>query len=314
MISVVLACHNGTKYIEKQLLSIAAQTLAPDEVIICDDCSTDGTVSLCKSFIEQHRLKGWKVYENEKNLGFCMNFFSAIEKAKGDIIFLCDQDDIWLPEKCQRMTEAINNNPDIMSLACRYDIIDGEDNPMPRSSVRFAEFDDSEEFSEITAESLVGCSYVRGFSMCFSAKIKENLKPLELKDLLAHDWIINFVAALQSRACFLNCVLTKYRAHGNNASLSAKRSLKRRIDGLKQSVIAHEYLLSLSLPNMTEKLKKSIKKQIRFENMRLKLLCEHNILCWIKLAFYLPRYNRCYKQMLSGVRVWLGDLAYIIKH
>ena len=311
MISVVLACHNGTKYIEKQLLSIAAQTLVPDEVIICDDCSTDGTVQLCKEFIEQRGLKGWKVYENEKNLGFCLNFFSAIEKATGDIIFLCDQDDIWLPEKCEKMVAAMQANPDILSLACRYDIIDGEDNPLPRNSVRFAEFDESKEFCEITAESLVGCSYV---SMCFSSKIKENLKPLELKDLLAHDWLINFVAALQSRACFLNHVLTKYRSHGNNASLSAKRSIKRRIDGLEQSVVAHEYLLGLNLPNMTEKLKKSIQKQIRFEKLRLKLLCEHNILCWFKLAFYLLRYTRCYKRALSGLRVWLGDLAYITKY
>lgn len=314
MISVVLACHNGTKYIEKQLQSIAAQTLAPDEVIICDDCSTDNTVQLCKSFIEQNGLKGWQVYENEKNLGFCLNFFSAIEKAKGDIIFLCDQDDIWLPEKCEKMTAAMKADPDILSLACRYDIIDGKDNPLPRSSVRFAEFDGSKEFAEITAESLVGCSYVRGFSMCFSSKIKENLKPLELKDLLAHDWLINFVAALQGKACFLNCVLTKYRSHGNNASLSAKRSIKRRIDGLEQSVAAHEYLLGLALPNMTEKLKKSIQKQIRFEKLRLKLLCEHNILYWFKLAFYLPRYARCYKQALSAARVWLGDLAYIKKY
>lgn len=314
MISVVLACHNGTKYIKKQLQSIAAQTLLPDEVIICDDCSTDTTVELCREFIEQNNLKGWHVFENEKNLGFCLNFFSAIEKAQGDIIFLCDQDDIWLPDKCEVMVAAMKAHPDILSLACRYDIIDGEDNLLPRSSVRYAEFDESTEFSDITPQSLVGCSYVRGFSMCFSAKIKENLKPLELKDLLAHDWLINFVAALQGRAAFINKVLTKYRSHGNNASLSAKRSMRRRVDGLAQSVTAHEYLLGLNLPNMTEKLKKSINKQIRFEKLRLKLLREHNILRWLQLGAFLPRYALYYKQALSGLRVWLGDLAYVIKY
>lgn len=314
MVSVVMACHNGEKYIQKQLQSIAAGTVLPDEVIICDDCSTDQTPEIVKSFIEQNNLKNWCFYENEKNLGFCLNFFSAIKKAKGDIIFLCDQDDIWLPHKCERMCKTMEQNPDILSLACRYDIIDGDDNLLPRSSVRFAEFDDKNQFTEITPESLVGCSYIRGFSMCFSSKIKANLKALELKDLLAHDWLINFVAALQGRAAFLNEVLTKYRSHGNNASLSAKRSIKRRIDGLEQSVIAHEYLLGLDLPNMTEKVKGSIKKQIRFERLRLKMLKERKFSCWIKLFFYLPRYSRCYKNALSGVRVWLGDLAYIKKY
>ncbi len=314
MISVVMASHNGEKYIEKQLQSIAAGTVMPDEVIICDDCSTDKTPQIVKNFIEKNNLKNWHFYQNEKNLGFCLNFFSAIEKAKGDIIFLCDQDDIWLPDKCEQMCDAMHKNPDILSLACRYTIIDGNDNPLPQSSVRFAEFDDSQPFSEITAESLVGCSYVRGFSMCFSSKIKANLKALELKDLLAHDWLINFVAALQSRACYINQVLTKYRSHGNNASLSAKRSIKHRIDGLEQSVIAHEYLLGLNLPNMTKKLQKSLQKQIRFEKLRLKMLTQRKILCWFRLFVFLPRYARCYKRVFSGARVWLGDLAYIIKY
>lgn len=313
MISVVLACYNGKPFIEKQLLSIAQQTRLPDEVIICDDCSTDGTPQLCRDFIEKHRLTGWKVYENEHNMGFCLNFFRAIDKAEGDIIFLCDQDDEWLPEKCEKMAAAMEENPDILSLACRYDVIDGEGNLLPRDSVRYAAFDGGQRFADISVESLIGCSWVRGFSMCFSSELKKYLKPLELKDLLAHDWLINIVAAGVSGACFLNEVLTRYRSHGKNASLSAKRSRRRRTDGIAQSIEAHKFLLNTPLPNITPGLRQSIKTQIKFEEKRLHAICNRKPFVWLSLIRYLPRYARYYKEEKTGLRVWIGDLAYIIK-
>ena len=313
MISVVMACHNGTAYIEKQLLSVAAQTRLPDEVIICDDCSDDGTAELCENFIKEHKLSGWQVYKNAHNMGFCLNFFGAMEKAKGDIVFLCDQDDIWLPEKIEKMAAEMEKDKEILCLACRYDIIDKNDNLLPRSSVRYAEFKEQDKFTDITVNSLIGCSWIRGFSMCYSSALKPYLKPLELKDLLAHDWLINITAAGAGKARFINTVLTNYRSHGNNASLSAGRSRRRRIDGLSQSVAAHEYVLGLDLKNLTLKDKKSLSRQIRFEKKRLAAIKNKNIFIWAFLVTSLSRYRRYYKGFASGIRVWLGDLAYILR-
>ena len=76
--SVVMATYNGSKYIIEQLDSIKNQVLSPDEVIICDDCSTDKTVEIIENYIHQNNLCGWKLYKNEKNIGFFNNFFKAM--------------------------------------------------------------------------------------------------------------------------------------------------------------------------------------------------------------------------------------------
>ncbi|MBQ7733225.1 MAG: glycosyltransferase [Synergistaceae bacterium] len=73
-VSVIMASFNGIKYIGEQLDSIRTQSRTPDEVIICDDCSSDGTFEFCKDYISRYNLSGWRVFQNEKNLGFAKNF------------------------------------------------------------------------------------------------------------------------------------------------------------------------------------------------------------------------------------------------
>ena len=85
-ISVAIASYNGGRFIEKQLDSILKQTRPVDEVIICDDGSTDNTVEICRNFIEKNSLTNWEISVNPKNVGYCFNFYGAIAKTKGDII------------------------------------------------------------------------------------------------------------------------------------------------------------------------------------------------------------------------------------
>lgn len=73
-ISVALATYNGEKYIEKQLDSIRNQTIKPDEVVIVDDKSSDRTVALINEFIAVNNLVNWKLFVNEKNVGYRKNF------------------------------------------------------------------------------------------------------------------------------------------------------------------------------------------------------------------------------------------------
>ena len=99
MISVCMASFNGNKYIKKQLDSILSQLGIDDEVIIVDDASEDDTVSTIMNFNDP-RIK---LFENENNTGVIASFERSITLAKGEIIFLSDQDDIWLPNKIQKM-------------------------------------------------------------------------------------------------------------------------------------------------------------------------------------------------------------------
>ncbi len=87
--SVVMATYNGEKYIIEQLDTIRLQTITPDEVIICDDCSTDTTVRLVVEYIEQYGLQNsWKIIQNDFNLGYAGNFHKAADMAQGEFIFL----------------------------------------------------------------------------------------------------------------------------------------------------------------------------------------------------------------------------------
>lgn len=79
-ISVAMTTYNGSKYIIKQLDSLKNQSRKIDELVICDDCSTDNTVELVNDYIKSNNLEGWNIYSNENNLGFINNFKQAIKK------------------------------------------------------------------------------------------------------------------------------------------------------------------------------------------------------------------------------------------
>lgn len=106
-ISVVMASYNGITYISEQLDTLRMQPLSPDEVIIADDKSSDGTYEFCKDYIEHYGLKNWSVYQNAHNIGPRKNFRAVLAKCTGEYIFTCDQDDIWKKEKIGSMVSVM---------------------------------------------------------------------------------------------------------------------------------------------------------------------------------------------------------------
>ena len=126
-ISVVMTTYNGEKYVEEQLDSICMQTRKADEVLIFDDQSSDQTVQLIQSYIDYNELNDWKVIVNASNKGWKKNFFEGIQEASGDIIFLCDQDDVWVYDKIEKMVQVLEENKKISVLASDYSIkLEGE--------------------------------------------------------------------------------------------------------------------------------------------------------------------------------------------
>lgn len=86
-ISVAMTTYNGSKYIIKQLDSLKNQSRKIDELVICDDCSTDNTVELVNDYIKSNNLEGWNIYSNENNLGFINNFKQVIKKLPVILFF-----------------------------------------------------------------------------------------------------------------------------------------------------------------------------------------------------------------------------------
>lgn len=120
-LSIVLSTYNGEAYITEQLNSILAQTRKADEVLIFDDCSTDNTPQVIEQFILEHNLTNWKFAVNSENKGWRRNFMEGIWSASGDLVFPCDQDDIWKLQKLERMEKIMEENPQIMVLTSNYE-------------------------------------------------------------------------------------------------------------------------------------------------------------------------------------------------
>ena len=95
MVSVCMATYNGEQYIKEQINSILCQIKENDELIISDDSSTDSTINIIKG-INDNRIR---LIERAQFKNHILNFDSVLKLAEGDIIFMTDQDDVWLPNK-----------------------------------------------------------------------------------------------------------------------------------------------------------------------------------------------------------------------
>ena len=114
--SVVMSTYNGEEYIIEQLDSLRNQSRPADEVLIADDCSTDNTVDIVRNYIKKNNLTTWKLVVNKQNKGWRRNFMEAMWSTSGDLVFPCDQDDIWRLDKIEIMTKLMGDNSQIQLL------------------------------------------------------------------------------------------------------------------------------------------------------------------------------------------------------
>jgi glycosyltransferase involved in cell wall biosynthesis len=122
-ISVAMCTYNGARFLQQQLQSIAAQSRLPDELIICDDCSTDGTVEIIDAFVRRACFPV-RVLINEGTLGATKNFEKAIALCQCEIIVLADQDDVWLSPKLECIADIFMRWPETVAAFSDADIID----------------------------------------------------------------------------------------------------------------------------------------------------------------------------------------------
>ena len=212
-ISVAMTSYNGEEYIIEQLESIRTQTRMPDEVIILDDCSSDNTVSIVRSFVEKNHLDSWQIYVNEVNLGWKKNFLEAVKHTTGDIIFFSDQDDIWLPDKIQKMSEAMVEKT-MGALYGAKEIIDGDGVPNPE---RMDKKSFTHGLSKIPFNESFYAIKTLGCCMCASREIVDTYIRLGFYEG-GHDSQCGRLALLLSSLWYLDEPVIRYRIHGNNSS------------------------------------------------------------------------------------------------
>src|SRR5258708_7526568 len=122
-ISVALCTYNGERFLPEQLASIAKQTRLPDELVVCDDHSMDRTVAIVQEFAAAASYPV-RVFENKSNLGFAANFERAIRLCDGDLIALCDQDDIWYPHRLDCSEQEFIAHPHAGLVFSDADLVD----------------------------------------------------------------------------------------------------------------------------------------------------------------------------------------------
>ena len=124
--SVVLCTYNGERYLQQQLDSLLAQSRLPGKIVAMDDGSTDRTWEILRAFAEQARGRGITVeaQRNPNNMGYVRNFERALQRAGTNLIFVCDQDDVWRPDKLAVMYERFTADPDLLMLHSDARLVD----------------------------------------------------------------------------------------------------------------------------------------------------------------------------------------------
>ena len=110
-VSIAMCTYNGARFLREQLESIASQTCLPDELVVCDDGSTDATLGILASYAKVSNFPV-RVHCNTIRLGATRNFEQAISLAQGEVIVLSDQDDIWRHDKLQILTHNFSKHLD----------------------------------------------------------------------------------------------------------------------------------------------------------------------------------------------------------
>lgn len=202
-ISVCMATFNGEKFVEKQLSSILSQLGQHDEVIISDDGSVDDTLVIINKFADS-RIK---VFLNKKRYGPVGNFENALRHASGELIFLSDQDDVWLSGKVSTVSSLLKNN-DLVLTNCK--VVDEFGNLLSNS------FFDSRNSKKGFWINLYRNSYI-GCCMAFRRDILSYVLPFP-HFIHMHDWWIGLLVEAKGNIAFCQDPMIMYVRHGGNAS------------------------------------------------------------------------------------------------
>jgi glycosyltransferase involved in cell wall biosynthesis len=211
-ISVAMCTFNGARYLEEQLESIASQSQLPSELVVCDDGSTDDTVSILKRF-QACAPFAVKVILNSQRLGSTRNFDQAIGLARGDLIALCDQDDRWAAARLERLSNALTADPLLGGAFSDANLIDGDGRPMGMRL--FARH----KFTTAKQRSFIGCptatllkhDVVTGATLMFRSSMRRYCSPIPAS--WVHDGWIAWMIALHSRWTLIPEPLIDYRIH-----------------------------------------------------------------------------------------------------
>lgn len=219
--SIAMCTYNGAKYLEEQLRSFVNQTRLPDELIVCDDRSSDNTMDILCQFAKTAPFPV-TVIQNEESLGVVKNFEKSAYLCKGDIIFFSDQDDIWKPEKIYRFMEIFEQQPDVGMVISDGELIDAQSKPLGTRHSKgyvggrinyWVHLCDQNQLAFVCKVPPASWS---GMEMGFKNIYRDIIFPFSTNYF--HDsWLFKFYGAI-SHVRLIPDALTMYRIHDNNVA------------------------------------------------------------------------------------------------
>lgn len=223
-VSVALCTFNGRRFLGEQLRSLAGQTRVPDELVACDDASTDGTPDLLDAFAREAPFPV-RVVRNPANIGTSANFARAVSLCSGDAIFLCDQDDVWAAEKVARFAAAFEAHPGAGLVASDLDVIDESGHPVGRRvwcSLPFTRAQQARVSAGYGPRLWLRYNTLTGAAVAFRADLRDAVLPVP--DGWVHDAWIAFVCGALAPVRLIQDPLTRYRVHAGQQIGSEPRT------------------------------------------------------------------------------------------
>ena len=225
---ILLAAYNGESFLPAQLASLSAQSFSDFSVLYQDDGSMDRTPEILAGWAEKDPrfLPG---SEQGKHLGAKENFFSLLRQTDADRILLCDQDDLWEPDKLESLLAAadVNDADSSLPLLVHSDasVIDAEGQLLAPSFFRLQGWDPE----AVHLNQLLVQNNATGCMMLLNRPLADLvIRYGDPEKMFMHDWFIALTAAAFGRIVFLPHPLVRYRQHGRNAIGASRVSLPRR--------------------------------------------------------------------------------------
>ena len=213
-ISIAMAAYNGARYLKEQLDSFVAQTRRPDELIICDDGSSDETVEILSAFAEKAPFDV-RLQCNPENLGYTKNFSKVLSLCTGDLVFLSDQDDVWFPNKIETIVNLAEVDAVNQVFMNDAELTYGDLRPTGLTKL-----------GQIRTAGMSERVFVMGCCVAIKAGFLKDALPIP-GGYGAHDaWIVDMADGLGKRRV-IEKSLQYYRRHGDNeSSFVANRTRK----------------------------------------------------------------------------------------
>lgn len=222
LISIALATYNGEKFIAEQVKSILNQSFQDFEIVIHDDCSTDGTYDLLCQFAQKDSRIILK--RNKHNLGFSKNFKTIVEDCTGKYIAFSDQDDIWETKHLEILHSIIGNK----DVACGNALLVDQDDHSLGFTMKEVVGMQNEIKSDRICWRLFFDNFVQGSAMLVRRELCE--KYLPVPDIVKfHDYWLALVASLNNGIIYTTEIVLRYRQHGNNVTSNKKNSIIREV-------------------------------------------------------------------------------------